>query len=289
LSLSRQTAYGQIADALRAAILAGEYEPTEEDPTRNELPGAVELGAKYGVSDKTAARAVQQLIAEGLVVGRPGLRPVVVPRAQRPDRWPMHRRYARAREAHGLVFGGDMLGREVTKRTTHTGWTPAPGSVAPLLRMNAGDRVWARARQLLIDGRVAELSVSYFPADVAEDTPLTTPGDFPPGGVVRVLEDAGYRILRTYNEARSRLATNEELRVFGTDPALQPLASRVVIEITHATYGIEDKPLEAVVSIRPAAGNVIVFETYEGTSGEDEDDDLASGPDAPATSERTRP
>jgi GntR family transcriptional regulator len=276
VSLSRQTAYGQIADALRAAILAGDYEPTAEEPNRNELPGAVELGAKYGVSDKTAARAVQELIAEGLVIARPGLRPIVVPRAQRPDRWPMHRRYARAREAGGLVFGGDMLGREVTKRTTHTGWTAAPGPVAALLRMNAGERVWARARELLIDGRVAELSVSYFPADVAESTLLTTPGDFPPGGVVRVLEDAGHRIIHTYNEARSRLATDEELAAFGTDPALQPLAGRMVLEITHATYGHGDEPLEAVVSVRPAAGNVIVFETYEGALGEDEDDELAT-------------
>jgi hypothetical protein len=106
---------------------------------------------------------------------------------------------------------------------------------------------------------------------------------------VRVLEDAGHRVLRTYNEARARRATDEELRVFGTDPALQPLASRVVIEITHATYGIGDEPLEAVVSIRPAAGNVIVFETYEGSPGEDEDDELAGGPDASATNERTHP
>ena len=71
--------------------------------------------SQYGVSDKTAARAVQQLISEGLVLGRPGLRPVVVPRAQRPDRWPMHRRYARAREARGLVFGADMQGRAALK------------------------------------------------------------------------------------------------------------------------------------------------------------------------------
>jgi DNA-binding GntR family transcriptional regulator len=222
-------------------------------------------------------------------VGRPGLRPVVVPRAQLPDLWPMHRRYARAREARGLVFGGDMLGREVIKQITHTGWTPAPSSVAPLLRMNPGDRVWARARQLLIDRRVAELSVSYFPAEVAEGTLLTTPGDFPPGGVVRVLEDAGHRVLRTYNEARARLATDEELQVFGTDLALQPLANRVVIEISHATYGLGDEPLEAVVSIRPATGNVIVFETYEGPAGEDEDDELAGGPDAPAASQGTHP
>jgi hypothetical protein len=63
----------------------------------------------------------------------------------------------------------------------------------------------------------------------------------------------------------------------------------VIIEITHATYGVGDEPLEAVVSIRPAAGNVIVFETSEGPPGEDVDDELAGGPDAPATGERTRP
>jgi GntR family transcriptional regulator len=187
---SRQTAYGQIADAIRADILAGVYERSPDDPTRDQLPGAAELGSQYGVSDKTAARAVQQLISEGLVIGRPGLRPVVVPRAQRPDRWPMNRRYARAREARGLVFGGDMQGRQVLKRTVHTGWTDVPEAIAALLRLDPGAQVWARARELLIDGRIAELSVSYFPATVAEGTGLMAPGDFPPGGVVGVLEDA---------------------------------------------------------------------------------------------------
>jgi GntR family transcriptional regulator len=276
---SRQTAYGQIADAIRADILAGHYEPSPDDPTRHELPGAAELGSQYGVSDKTAARAVQQLISEGLVLGRPGLRPVVVPRAQRPDRWPMNRRYARAREARGLVFGGDMQGRQVLKRTVRTGWTGATEPVAALLRLNPGDRVWARSRELLIDGRIAELSVSYFPAAVAEGTGLMAPGDFPPGGVVGVLEGAGYRVLRTYNEARSRLATDEELRAFGTDPSLKPLDGRVVIEITHGTYGAEDEALEALVSVRPATGNVIVFETYEGSDGglDKEDAGVSSG------------
>jgi GntR family transcriptional regulator len=244
-------------------------------PARRWLPGAAELGATCGVSDKTAARAVQQLITEGLVIGRPGLRPVVVPRAQRPDRWPMNRRYARARAAAGLVFGADMQGREVLKRTRHTGWTAAPDPVAALLRTDPGGRVWARVRQTLIDGRVAELSTSYFPAGIAEDTTLTTPGEFPPGGVVRALEAAGHRVLRTYNEARSRLASDEELAIFGADPALQPLDGRVVIEVTHGTFGLGEEPLEVVVSIRPASGNVIVFETYEGASGEDEDDELA--------------
>jgi DNA-binding GntR family transcriptional regulator len=268
---SRQTAYGQIADAIRADILAGVYEPSPDDPTRDQLPGAVELGIQYGVSDKTAARAVQQLISEGLVLGRPGLRPVVVPRAQRPDRWPMNRRYARARDARGLVFGGDMQGRQVLKRTVRTGWTDAPAPIAALLRVDEGEQVWARARELLIDGRIAELSVSYFPAAVAQGSGLMAPGDFPPGGVVGVLEDAGHRVLRTYNEARARLATDEELRAFGADSGLEPLHGLVVIEIIHGTYGAEDEALEALVSIRPAAGNVIVFETYEGEDSEDDE------------------
>jgi GntR family transcriptional regulator len=277
VAFSRQTAYGQIADAIRADILADAYEPSPDDPTRNELPGAAELGSQYGVSDKTAARAVQQLITEGLVLGRPGLRPVVVPRAQRPDRWPMNRRYARAREARGLVFGGDMQGRQVLKRTVHTSWTAASEPVAALLRLDPGDRVWARKRELLIDGRIAELSVSYFPAAVAQDTALMAPSDFPPGGVVGVLEGAGHLVLRTYNEARSRLATEEELRAFGADPSLQPLHARVVLEITHGTYGAEDEALEALVSIRPATGNVIVFETYEGSDDEGNETTGVSG------------
>jgi hypothetical protein len=35
-----------------------------------------------------------------------------------------------------------------------------------------------------------------------------------------------------------------------------------------------------VVSVRPATDNVIVFETYEGVAGEDEDDELARQADS---------
>ena len=45
MAFSRQTAYGQIADAIRADILAGTYEPSPDDPTRSELPGAANSAA----------------------------------------------------------------------------------------------------------------------------------------------------------------------------------------------------------------------------------------------------
>ena len=181
MDLRRPPVYDQLADAIRGEILAGKYAPSEGDVAADELPGAAELGAQYGVSDKTAARAIQRLIAEGLVRSRPGLRPVVVPQSERTQTWPLHRRYARAREAGGLVFGSDFQGQEVVKEILATGWVQVPETVAPLLRLDPEANVWARARRTLVDDEVVETSVSYFPAAIAEGTDLMTSGSFPPG------------------------------------------------------------------------------------------------------------
>jgi DNA-binding GntR family transcriptional regulator len=118
---------------------------------------------------------------------------------------------------------------------------------------------------MLVDDSTAELSVSYFPAPVTELAPdLMTEGAFPEGGIVGVLERAGHRITRTVNEVLARLATSEELEAFGADTNLEPLSGRIVLEVSHVTYGTADQPLEAVVSVRPAADNTVAFETDEG-------------------------
>jgi GntR family transcriptional regulator len=264
VSIARQTAYAQIAADLRRAILGGQYEPAPEAPHGTELPSAAQLATRYGVSQKTAARAVQQLVTEGLAEARSGMRATAVPRSQRTVRWPMAGRYARAREAGGLVFAADMQGREVEKQVTGTGWVPVPPSLAAALGVDADAQVWSRWRRMLVDGDIAELSVSYFPAEVTELAPdLMTHGAFPEGGVVAVIERAGHRIMRTVNEVRARPATGEELEAFGTDSSLKPLSGRIVLEVSHVTYGTAEQPLEAVVSVRPADDNAVAFETDE--------------------------
>jgi GntR family transcriptional regulator len=264
VSIARPTAYSQIAADLRRAILSGDYEPSSKAPYGRELPSAAELGVRYGVSAKTAARALQQLVTEGLAEARSGMRAAAIPRAQRTVRWPMAGRYARAREAGGLVYATDMQGRDVDKQVTGTGWVAVPPSLAAALGVDADARVWSRSRRMLVDGNTAELSVSYFPVPVTELAPdLMTDGAFPAGGVVGVLERAGHRIVRTANEVRARLATPAELNAFGADTSLQPVAGRVVLEVSHVTYGADDQPLEAVVSVRPAADNAVAFETDE--------------------------
>jgi len=277
VSIARPTAYGQIAADLRRAILGGEYEPSAEQPHGRELPSAAELGTRYGVSQKTAARAVQQLVTEGLAEARSGMRATAIPRTQRTVRWPMAGRYARAREAGGLVFGDDMEGRQVQKRVTGTGWLEVPSVLAAALSVPAGARVWSRSRCMSVDDVAAELSVSYFPQPVTDLAPdLMTDGAFPDGGVVGVLERAGHRIARTVNEVRARLATADELEAFGPDPGLEPLPSRIVLEVSHITYGADNQPLEAVVSVRPATDNAVAFET-------DETSEYRADPDRPST------
>ncbi len=279
----REPVYGEIGRLLRARILAGHYDPSApgtESPLP--FPSAAEVGLLFGVSRKTGLRAIQELAAEGLVTVQAGLRPAVVERrAVHP--WPATGRYARARSSGGLVFGEEspILG-DVRKQIVDVSLVTVPQSVRHLLGAGLRDRVWARSRQTVVDGRVIELSTSYFPESVAARAhQLLRLGVLPPGGVVAVLETAGFIIVRTMNEVRARIARDVESIAFGIDPELSRLEERVVLELTHGTYGHEGEPVEAVVSVRQAREHVLTFETEEqpgaesrgGGAGEPADDE----------------
>jgi DNA-binding GntR family transcriptional regulator len=96
----------------------------------------------------------------------------------------------------------------------------------------------------------------HFPAGIIEAVPgLEVDDDI---RVVALIEATGRKIARTVNRLTARPATVEESDLFQLDRAA------VVFEHTHGTYGADDEPLEAVVNIKPAAGAVLTFETYEG-------------------------
>ncbi len=62
----RGVSYLAVADALRARILAGEWQ------IGGRLPSRARLAEEYGVGRNVAQRAVDWLIAEGLLEGRAG-------------------------------------------------------------------------------------------------------------------------------------------------------------------------------------------------------------------------
>jgi DNA-binding transcriptional MocR family regulator len=74
--MSKTPEYASIAATLKTEVLAGRY---DDDP----LPGTAALAERFDVNLKTAARAVQHLVAEGILMARPGMSAVPVPAAAR--------------------------------------------------------------------------------------------------------------------------------------------------------------------------------------------------------------
>lgn len=236
-----------IAEALKAEVLEGRY---DSEP----LPSNGDLAQRFDVNMKTAGRAIQQLVAEGLLTARPGMRAVPVPPQLRATRWPMTGRYARARAAHGLLFDSDVTG-DVRKDTTLKAWVEAAPLVAQLLKVEEGTRVFQRCTRTYVNGTPTEETALFFPESVIRAVPrLETEERI---YIVPFIEAAGYVITRTANEIRARHATDNEQEIFGIDE------TDVIIEHAHGTYGSNDEPLEAVINVRPAQGNVVTFDTYE--------------------------
>ena len=63
--------YVQVADVLKAEIAGGQY------GVGDRLPAVSDLGARFGVANATAARAINVLQQEGIVASRPGIGTVV--------------------------------------------------------------------------------------------------------------------------------------------------------------------------------------------------------------------
>ncbi|MEM7342374.1 MAG: GntR family transcriptional regulator [Actinomycetota bacterium] len=249
--MAREPEYIAIAAELRGEIQAGVYDET------GTLPGTSTLAERFRVNMKTAGRAIQQLAAEGVVIPRRGLTPLVQPPDQRATAWPMTGRYARARAATGLLFGDDVPGT-LRKDTVSIDWVAADMQAAGLLGCDVGERILRRQSRTVVDGITVENTAMHFPESIVAAVPqLAEPADI---RVVELIEGAGYSIDRTANRIYARLATDAEQSIFGQDGG----APIVVVEQAHSTYEADGQVVEAVVNVRPAAGNVITFDTYEG-------------------------
>lgn len=63
--MPRDTPYLQVADALRARVRAGEW------AVGDKLPSRARFAEEYGVGQSVAQRAMERLIIEGILEGRP--------------------------------------------------------------------------------------------------------------------------------------------------------------------------------------------------------------------------
>ena len=236
--------YERIVDELRAEIVDGRRAAGER------LPSEHELADHYGTSRPTVRRAVARLKAEGLVVTSQGRGAFVRPKP--------HVRllitgsnYRKHRELGLPGFNAQTLeqGQAPEQQLLEVATVSAPAEVAMRLGLEDGSPVVVRRRVFLADAEPVALCDSYYPAGLAEATPIAQARKIR-GGVHALIEDpAGpirRRIARSIDDLVSRMPTPQEAA------ALRLPQGVPVTRVLRTVLDSDDEPVEVQETIAVA-------------------------------------
>ncbi|NEA19820.1 GntR family transcriptional regulator [Streptomyces halstedii] len=233
--------YQQIADILRAAILAGTYGPGDR------LPGENDLMTQHAVARMTVRQALGVLTAEGLAEPRKGAGVFVRARPKR------IRRRAGARLARSVWGGGDSVwsadldGRPLAVDRIDVGEEFARPDVAGLLGIATGDPVCVRRRRYLVDGSPVMWATSYLSAALVEGSLVTSAGTGP-GGVYARLADLGHAPVHARETVQARAAAPDERALLGlSGAAVVVLVRRTVATAEGTVVEVADMVMDADV------------------------------------------
>ncbi|MFF4779381.1 GntR family transcriptional regulator [Microtetraspora fusca] len=235
--------YLQNADDLRRRIAAGEIAAGARIPSRAELAKA------HNVAPPVATRALQILVAEGLVESRPGSGAYVLP-----PRRQLQLSRAWYREIRGgSPFAGDMEAQgKAPNWRTHSRTDVASADVAGRLEIAEGDPVMRTVYVYTADGQPVQRAISWEPYELTRGTPIALPEDGPHAGrgVTDRMALIGIEVTHRREAVSSRTATVEEARDLGVSPG-------AVVTALRRTYYADDRPVETCDIV--AAGDVAEF------------------------------
>lgn len=244
---------------MRRRVLDGEFRPEGDAPAY--LPSARQLSEHYGLSRQAIGRVIGALKAEGLIVSRPGVAAYV--RRVEPVEFPMHvfergqRRDDAARGVDDWKAAIEEQGRVPSQDVPQVTVERAPDDVAAWLRLPPRTFAVVRRRLRRVDGEPWQLSDSWFPSQVAMDTPLMEERDVTmPGGVLANVYDGQYRQTKVRDEIRSWSLTPDEKQRLGLDQDVTLPATRH----TRIGYAADGMPVRCMVTIAPGDRNVLVYE-----------------------------
>ncbi len=244
---SDRPAYQQIADRLRADVLAG----TLEQGSR--LPSETELIDTFGASRGTVRQALAVLRTEGLIEVRHGKGAFV--RARPPIRRVAHDRFARRHREQGraaFIAETEEQGLEPQVEVESVGPEELPAWAAPYLGRTTGERVLVRRRRYLADGQPVELATSYLPLDVVENTRITELNTGP-GGIYARLEELGYELAEFTEEVSARMPLPDEVR------SLELAAGVPVLRVLRRAIDTQGVVLEVCDTIKAADRFVLAY------------------------------
>lgn len=241
--MPREAPYLAMAEALRARIVAGEWRLGER------LPSRARLAAEYGVGRNVVQRAVDLLIADGLLEGRAGSGTYVrVPR----ERLRMVRSRRRDHSLAALTERGRAGAWDAHSEVR----VPAPEDIAGRLALSAGDLCVRTCYEFLADGVPVQLSESWESLALTGGTPVVLPeqGPLAGRGVVERMRSIGVTVETVVELPRPARATQAQANLLGI------AAGDLVLAIERTIYDTSGRPVETADIIIPDVRREVVYE-----------------------------
>jgi len=220
-SPSFQPLYQQIKALMTQSLISGEWGPGAA------IPSEMELAARFGVSQGTVRKAIDELAAENILVRRQGKGTFVATHNE--DQVKL--RFLRLVAANGSkeLLDNQLLNCERAK---------APANIARMLDIRSGSAAIAISRLLLFSGKPLILDRIILPATPFKGITAERIEAFN-GSMYRMYEtQLGIRMVRAEEKLTAVGADAEVAAALGLNPGT-PLLS---IERVSYTYG--DKPME---------------------------------------------
>ncbi len=220
-----QPLYRVLAEALREAVVSGDY------PPGGKLPTEAKLAKQFGMSRGTVVKAIATLVAEGIVIKRQGAGSFVALPA-------LHRRSSRLMSFSETV---QAQGRTATQKVLS--YSRADTNAARAYGVHEASMLLVRLR--LVDGIAATIHRSFIPERVLERLSSENLGLLLKGeaSLYAAFEDAGIAIGRGAEHVSARLVTAEEADMLKIP---RPSAMMVVIRQSYDPQGQLIEAAEAV-------------------------------------------
>ncbi|WP_217552302.1 GntR family transcriptional regulator [Streptomyces sp. GbtcB6] len=241
--MPRKAPYLATAEALRARIVADGWRLGDR------LPSRARLAEEYGVGRNVVQRAMDLLIADGLLEGRAGSGTYVrVPR----ERLRMVRSRRRERSLAALTERGRAGAWDAHSEVR----VPAPEDIAERLAVVPGALCVRTHYEFLADGRPVQLSESWEPLDLTDGTPVVLPerGPLAGRGVVERMRSIGVNVDTVVELPRPARATQAQANLLGI------AAGDLVLAIERTIYDTGGRPVETADIVIPDARREVVYE-----------------------------
>ncbi|MEE1806653.1 GntR family transcriptional regulator [Streptomyces sp. BE133] len=246
--MPREAPYLAVADALRARILAGEWEIGER------LPSRAQLAEEYGVGRNVTQRAMDRLITKGLLEGRAGSGTYV--RTPRERLRMVRSRQRERRDGSPSLAGMKERGKAGAWDSHSQTRVPASEAIAERLAISPGDLCVNTHYEFLADGQPVQLSESWEPMAITDGTPIVLPeaGPLAGKGVVERMRSIGVDIETVVELPRPARATQAQANLLGIS------VGDLVLQIERTIYDTDGRPVETADIVIPDVRREVAYE-----------------------------